>query len=117
MTEFESILVSLFSGALVIIVISFMFFAVKISSIVKILSEFLYNINLTSIKNADAKDEIATVSNAAEDTNVNDISTGDLKLINVDEETAAFIMAIVSHETQISLSKLIFKSIKAIEES
>lgn len=40
--------------------------------------------------------------------------TGDVKLIDVDEKTAACVMAIVSHETGIPLSELIFKSIKAI---
>lgn len=39
---------------------------------------------------------------------------GDVKLIDVDEKTAACVMAIVSHETGIPLSELIFKSIKAI---
>ena len=41
-------------------------------------------------------------------------SSGQLKLHNVDERTAAMIMAIVSDESGIPLSELIFKSIKAI---
>ncbi len=40
--------------------------------------------------------------------------TGDVALFDVDEKTAACIMAIVSHETGIPLSELIFKAIKAI---
>lgn len=40
--------------------------------------------------------------------------SGDVKLIDVDEKTAACIMAIVSHETGIPLSELIFKTIKAL---
>ncbi len=39
---------------------------------------------------------------------------GDVALFDVDEKTAACIMAIVSHETGIPLSELIFKAIKAI---
>lgn len=39
---------------------------------------------------------------------------GDVALIDVDEKTAACIMAIVSYETGIPLSELIFKTIKAI---
>lgn len=39
---------------------------------------------------------------------------GEVMLIDVDEKTAACIMAIVSHETGIPLSELIFKKIKAI---
>ena len=45
--------------------------------------------------------------------NVTGVS-GEVALIDVDEKTAACIMAIVSHETGIPLSELIFKSIKAI---
>lgn len=40
-------------------------------------------------------------------------SSGHLKLQNVDERTAAIIMAIVSDESGIPLSELCFKSIKA----
>ena len=36
------------------------------------------------------------------------------ELIDVDDKTAACIMAIVSHETGISLSELVFKKIKAL---
>lgn len=45
------------------------------------------------------------------------LSTGQLKLIGVDEKTAAMIMAIVSHESGIPLSELRFISIKALDES
>lgn len=38
----------------------------------------------------------------------------ELKLINVDEKTAALIMAIISHESGIPLSELIFTSIKLV---
>lgn len=39
---------------------------------------------------------------------------GELALYDVDEKTAACIMAIVSDETKIPLSQLIFKSIRAL---
>lgn len=39
---------------------------------------------------------------------------GQVKLIDVDEKTAATIIAIISHETGIPLSELQFKSIKAL---
>ena len=38
----------------------------------------------------------------------------DVELIDVDEKTAACIMAIVSHETGTPLSELVFKKIKAL---
>ncbi len=40
---------------------------------------------------------------------------GTIKLLGVDEKTAACIMAVVSHETNIPLSQLVFKSIKAVK--
>lgn len=43
-------------------------------------------------------------------------SAGDLDLYNVDEKTAAVIMAIVSNESGVPLNRLLFKSIKAIEK-
>lgn len=39
---------------------------------------------------------------------------GEVALVDVDEKTAACLMAIVSHETGIPLSELIFKKIKAL---
>ena len=41
--------------------------------------------------------------------------SGELKLIGVDEPTAAMIMAIISDESQIPLSQLRFKTIRAID--
>ncbi|MDF2949630.1 MAG: hypothetical protein K0R07_1667 [Sedimentibacter sp.] len=43
-------------------------------------------------------------------------SSGTLKLKNVDEPTAAMIMAIVSDESGIPLSELCFKSIRLVEK-
>ena len=45
-----------------------------------------------------------------------DFSSGALKLKNVDEHTAAMIMAIVSDESGIPLKELVFKSITLVEE-
>lgn len=44
-------------------------------------------------------------------------SQGELVLENVDEPTAAVIMAIVSNQSGIPLNRLAFKSIKLIEEN
>lgn len=43
-------------------------------------------------------------------------SAGSLDTYNVDEKTAAVIMAIISHESGIPLNRLQFKSIKRIEK-
>lgn len=42
------------------------------------------------------------------------LTRAELNLINVDEKTAALIMAIVSHESEIPLSELVFTSIKLV---
>lgn len=41
---------------------------------------------------------------------------GTVRLLNVDEKTAACVMAIVSHETGIPLNQLVFKSIRSLDE-
>lgn len=42
---------------------------------------------------------------------------GEIQLIDVDEKTAACIMAIISDETQIPLENLIFKKIRLLEDN
>jgi Na+-transporting methylmalonyl-CoA/oxaloacetate decarboxylase gamma subunit len=41
--------------------------------------------------------------------------TSSLKLDNVDERTAAMVMAVVSHETKIPLDELVFRSISLVK--
>ncbi len=62
---------------------------------------------------ADAKNEIKATPATA----VNELSTGQLKLKDVDEPTAAMIMAIISDESGIPLSQLCFKSIKLLQKA
>jgi hypothetical protein len=107
MNIIETLAVSLFCIALVFFVLSFLFL------LVKILTKVLGVINTKLIAATDNKTIVQdTYSN--EDMNSNGYSSGELKLINVDEKTAALIMAIVSDETKIPLSELVFKSIKAV---
>lgn len=64
-----------------------------------------------------AKPQEAAVSAAATDTPLpENTSAGNLETFDVDEKTAAVIMAIVSHESGIPLNRLLFKSIKRIEK-
>lgn len=65
---------------------------------------------------APAKAPAATVPAPAATALPANCSTGQLDLYDVDEKTAAVIMAIVSHESGIPLNRLQFKSIKAIEK-
>ena len=58
----------------------------------------------------------ATPAAPAEQVPEEEFSSGSLRLKGCDEKTAAMIMAIVSDNTGIPLSELIFKSITLIEE-
>ena len=53
---------------------------------------------------------------AEEPANEEEFSSGTLRLKGCDEKTAAMIMAIVSDNTGIPLSELVFKSITLVEE-
>lgn len=59
-----------------------------------------------SKKPAEAEDSEPAASSA--------FTRAELQLIDVDEKTAALIMAIVSHESEIPLSELAFTSIKLV---
>lgn len=104
MTVVESIPYALFTMAVVFAVL------ICLSVIVKILSFVIGFITKNSKKNPNVtpvSEPVATVENGPE------MSCGELKLYNVDERTAAMIMAIVSDESGIPLDELCFKSIKA----
>lgn len=74
----------------------------------------------TSIEKAAGKKKTANAPAAAPAASGRQLSStesqGELKLENVDEPTAAVIMAIVSNQSGIPLNRLAFKSIKLIEE-
>jgi hypothetical protein len=59
--------------------------------------------------------EMAEETAAAEEPEERLAYVGEIALLNVDEKTAACIMAIVSDETKIPLSQLIFRSIRALD--
>lgn len=59
---------------------------------------------------------VATENKAAEPVNEEEFSSGTLRLKGCDEKTAAMIMAIISDNTGIPLSELVFKSITLVEE-
>lgn len=101
MSIIQSLTVSLFSIVLVFFVLSCLF------SLVKWLSILLSGIAHKRTGTAGDK--------AAGGTDGNIVSAGELKLIDVDEKTAAMIMAIVSHESRIPLGELSFRSIRAVK--
>ncbi len=109
----DSLLVSAFSMALVFLVLIALYF------LIVIFSKILGSINAGSDQGTaqGAADRSAHPVCLNESTAGQDMSAGTLQLKNVDEKTAAMIMAIVSHESNIPLSELRFKSIRLIEEN
>lgn len=108
MSVIESIVVALFCIALVFLVLATLFGMVKLLSIV-------LGIKLNRKQVVEVTGAVA--ENDKKDWGMDDVqvSSGELKLKNVDEKTAAMIMAIVSDESQIPLSELCFKSIAAVD--
>lgn len=68
-------------------------------------------------KKAEAKAAAPVAAPAAEPVAEEEFSSGTLKLKGCDEKTAAMIMAIVSDNTGIPLSELVFKSITLVEKN
>jgi Na+-transporting methylmalonyl-CoA/oxaloacetate decarboxylase gamma subunit len=105
MTILESLLVSAFGLAVVFVVL------IALSLFITLQSKFFTALKLG--KN-EAPQKKAEEAEPAEKKDAG-ITAGELKLFDVDEKTAAIIMAIVSHESKIPLSELQFKSIKALD--
>lgn len=107
MTVFESFMVALFCMAGVFIVLLALCFIIKLFSFV-----------LGSISKEKTLDPIPQPMPLTQPapSAKEDVSSGNLKLIDVDEPTAAMIMAIVSDESGIPLSELCFKSIKLLRK-
>jgi Na+-transporting methylmalonyl-CoA/oxaloacetate decarboxylase gamma subunit len=93
----ESLLVALFCWAVVFTVLIILF---------TIIRTFSFALKALPKKAVEVSAAVAEVEE--------EFSSGALKLKDVDEQTAAMIMAIVSDESGIPLSELIFKSIKQI---
>jgi Na+-transporting methylmalonyl-CoA/oxaloacetate decarboxylase gamma subunit len=107
MSVVESAVVALFCMAFVFFVLAILY--IMVMALSKVLAIMLG-------RKAGAKHTEA-VAEPEEDWDVEAVhaSSGELKLVNVDEKTAAIIIAIVCDESHIPLSELCFKSIKAIE--
>ncbi len=101
MTVLESLPYAFFTLAIVFFVLIVLFLMIKLFSILVGLFERKTEEDLFV-------PEFAAISEVGPE-----LSCGELKLQNVDEPTAAMIMAIVSEESGIPLEELCFKSIKA----
>lgn len=100
----ESLLVAIFCMTIVFIVLISLFAIIRLFSFV---------LSFSSKKKTNFASEQEDMNFELDD---EVFSSGILKLKNVDEPTAAMIMAIVSDESGIPLSELCFKSIRLVEK-
>jgi Na+-transporting methylmalonyl-CoA/oxaloacetate decarboxylase gamma subunit len=108
MSILESLMIAAFCLAMVFAVLAILFLLIKL---------FSFGINAFFVnKQVESKDTVATNTIPVTQNQIGG-TTGELKLKNVDEKTAAMIMAIVSDESKIPLSELNFKSIKLVENT
>ena len=109
----DALLYALFTIAIVFAALLIIFVCIKIFS--AILNAFDHKKDTSTEAPAAAA---ATTVPAAPKTAApeEEFSSGTLKLKGCDEKTAAMIMAIVSDNTGIPLSELVFKSIKLVDE-
>ena len=105
MSVSESLLVAVFCLTIVFIVLISLFAIIRLVSII---------LNAFSKKKQETPDLYQENMNIELDEEI--FSSGTLVLKNVDEPTAAMIMAIVSDESGIPLSELCFKSIRLVEK-
>jgi sodium pump decarboxylase gamma subunit len=108
MTVLESIYVGLFGMAVVFIVL------VGLSLIVRLQTALVTSLSKPKRGSQAAQSDAPVVMETPKAAAVADEP---LKLINVDEKTAAIIMAIVSDNLQAQPNELYFKSIKALPEN
>jgi Na+-transporting methylmalonyl-CoA/oxaloacetate decarboxylase gamma subunit len=110
MSILDSLLVSLFGISVVFFVLISLSFLLKLQS--SIIGKIVERQGHVDISTEVSNENSNTIDVSAADSG---LSTGELKLIDVDERTAAMIMAIVSDESNIPLSELQFKSIKLLD--
>lgn len=114
MPLFEALMTSLVGVLTVICILAII--AVLIILVSKVIRSFE---SMASKKTAAKVDAPAVAVPAAKPTGVipvAGVSQGTIDLVNVDEKTAAIIMAIVSDKSGIPLNRLSFKSIKLVED-
>lgn len=103
-----SLLVALFCLSMVFCLLAVLYILIVL---------FSKGIKIFEPKNKEVFEPSKAIPDAPDTASGGVFSAGELKLHNVDERTAAMIMAIVSDESGILLSELCFKSIKAIENN
>ncbi len=112
MSMFESVVVGLVCTATVFLVLTVLF--ALVSMISKVFGVSIKKKSTGGINNNYESEQGMAVSQAPA-ANTAAAQAGSLRLNNVDERTAAMIMAIVSHETKTPLNELVFRSISAVD--
>lgn len=108
MSFLDSLVISAFGLGLVFVVL------IGLSAVITLESKVFTFFNRKKTADKEISDNRGDASQAL--VSSGELGTaGELKLIGVEEKTAAMIMAIVSEESGIPLSELQFKSIKAID--
>ena len=109
----DALLYALFTISIVFVALLIIFVCIKIFS--AILNAFDHKKDTSTEAPAAAAATSAPAAPAAPAAPEEEFSSGTLKLKGCDEKTAAMIMAIVSDNTGIPLSELVFKSITLVE--
>lgn len=115
MSIFNSLVVGLFCISLVFILLAILYVLVRILTAVLVKYNGKETDGSMGVQAESQTPAAFTTAGSQAVAAADSASAGDLKLLNVDEKTAALIMAIVSDETRIPLSELCFKTIKAID--
>lgn len=115
MTVPEAILRGLMLFVVVFIVLGMIFLLILVfSRLVKLIEQTALK-KQPATASAAAPAAVAVAAPAPQPEQANGPWGGSLRLKNVDEQTAAMVMAIVSDESGIPLSQLIFKQIALVE--
>jgi len=117
MTALESLYVAILCMVIVMLVLACLFIIINVFSFgIRMFTKNKKIVNQNLVQTTSLEQKTDKESDLEQnDHKESDFSSGELKLHNVDERTAAMIMAIVSDESGIPLSELCFKSIKAID--
>lgn len=110
----DALLFALFTISIVFVALLIIFVCIKIFS--AILNAFDHKKDTSTEAPATSATTTAPAAPAAAAAPEEEFSSGTLKLKGCDEKTAAMIMAIVSDNTGIPLSELVFKSITLVEK-
>lgn len=117
-TMSEAFLIALSGITIVFIMLSCLAVLITIiSKVVQSIEEKAVNENINTTTNNTTTNEskpVVVSSESEENSKSGETYGGSVKLIDVDERTAVCIMAIVSDETGIDLSELVFKKIRAL---